>query len=479
MSKPPVTSIATVANNKPLKIHLERFIQRSKKPGIHNRISQKQKMYGKFMDTDTFGDDDLIFTVDRAIMSCELWWVQHQMTKNFEEQQMFKALSSLFKLVNYNQTNPDGKNPLISDDYLQTFLDHPTTGKIQEKETFKRKYCKIFRKAITTQYCWIFDLFLHSSTPFVNHALHNFVFDEYNRRYCPFKTCLYCEILNNRDAIFGFRGVRYEANHDAFISYLFMNPLLNLLRTEYDITPESVSESGEGPFASSVKLAIDAFDVISSTLRAAVVVNYMWNTPLALIKGDGSLESEVNKDNIFELLETVEKSVKDTTTDIKNDINRSDLLDAVRARRTTETEEVQESILGLIDKFRVRILAHPINIILGSFLMDSGNQQTISKISIFDFEFLPSTGPNKAPEYRSPKSFLNSFPYDYLAAVYKIAFDIVVRMKQVWPSVASFEEELSVLPIYRRRAEKDIKEVGDILIARALSHLYIVLLRCR
>lgn len=193
---------------KPVKCYMERFIELSRKPGVLLRISQKQKSYGKFMNLEIFGDDEFIFLVDRAIMSCEMWWVQHHMTKNFEEDDILKVLLSLFKVVNYNKHNEKGDNPLIPEEYLQRFLNHPTTGRIGEKETFKRKYCKLFRKAITTQYSWIFEIFLHSSTSFVNHSLHNFVIDEIKRRYCPFKQCPYCENMWTRDSIFGFSGVR-------------------------------------------------------------------------------------------------------------------------------------------------------------------------------------------------------------------------------------------------------------------------------
>jgi hypothetical protein len=181
---------------------MKRFIRLSAKPWIRTRVSEKQKQYSKFMSTEFFGNDEMICTVDRVMMSCELWWIHNNATKNFEPRHIFEVLSIFFENVNYNGRNSDGEHPLIPREYLRRFLEHSTTGK-DGKETFSMKYCKMFRKAVQAQHTWIFEIFLHSSR-YANSALHNFVIDEVKLRYCPVFNCSYCDAIS-RDEIFGLR----------------------------------------------------------------------------------------------------------------------------------------------------------------------------------------------------------------------------------------------------------------------------------
>ena len=116
---------------KPLLSEMNRFIKLSSRPGIRTRVSEKQKRYSKFMPAIIFGDDEMICTVDRVIMSCELWWVQHNATKHFEIRHIFDVLSQVFKQVNYNGHNDDGDHPLIPEAYLRRFLEHSTTSTTQ------------------------------------------------------------------------------------------------------------------------------------------------------------------------------------------------------------------------------------------------------------------------------------------------------------------------------------------------------------
>jgi hypothetical protein len=145
---------------KPDMADMKRFIRLSVKPWIRTRVSEKQKHYSKFMSAEVFGDEHMICTVDRVVMSCELWWVQHNATKNFETRHIFEVLSSLFQRVNYNGHNNDGEHPLIPHEKLGKCFEHSTTGK-DGKETFAVKYCKMFRKAVQAQHTWIFENFLH------------------------------------------------------------------------------------------------------------------------------------------------------------------------------------------------------------------------------------------------------------------------------------------------------------------------------
>lgn len=202
-----------------------------------------------------------------------------------------------------------------------------------------------------------------------------------------------------------------------------------------------------------MSLASKTFDSITRILTSAKDSDPKWGAPLASVKGENSLESD-NRHDIFELLQSVEQSVLSASFSISQDLKYDKSIDELqRDQKTATAERFRNSIVDIIDKFKSSILTHPINIILGSFLIDSGNQQKISKISIFDFEYLPNGAP------RSVESFLKSFPYDYLAAVYKIAFDVVVRMRPIWPCVANFQEEEYILPVFRRRAHEDVREV--------------------
>ena len=136
---------------------LKRFIDLSSRPGIRTRVSEKQKKYSKFMLGELFGDDTMICTVDRVLMSCELWWVQHNATKNFEPRHIYAVLSVLFKQVNYNGRNNDGNHPLIPEDYLHRFLDHstvpiPPQQRLKDvKETFETEYSELVDTKISAQ----------------------------------------------------------------------------------------------------------------------------------------------------------------------------------------------------------------------------------------------------------------------------------------------------------------------------------------
>jgi len=215
MREPSATNqvVTIIDKTKPFMNDLKQFIKLSSKPGIRSRASTKQKNYYKFMSEETFGSDEMICTVDRVIMSCELWWIQHNTIKNFDNRFIFEVLNQLFKLVNYNNRNSDGNSPLIPESYLCKFLEHSTTplnpqrqGK-DGKETFAGKYCKMFRKAVQAQHTWIFELFLHSSR-YTNFALHNFVLGRETCIFCPYINCLYCEDIS-RDSIYGFSCSRY------------------------------------------------------------------------------------------------------------------------------------------------------------------------------------------------------------------------------------------------------------------------------
>lgn len=141
-------------------------------------------------------------------------------------------------------------------------------------------------------------------------------------------------------------------------------------------------------------------------------------------------ESSTDTRNVFELVADLWDQTIETKTQA-----------AGRDRRVT-----QKKILTLIDSFRRDMLGHPINIILSAFLVNGSEP-------LWDYD-------RTNVKERDAKTFLETFPYDYLAAVYKQAFDYVVRKKTIIVTPKSMSEDQENIQTFLHRAKFDVKRVS-------------------
>ena len=226
---------------------------------------------------------------------------------------------------------------------------------------------------------------------------------------------------------------------------------------------QATSDDDErGPFRDCIKKTSDLFNkVILPSLEAAATDDFpQWNNPKAALTGDSGLTSSRDDRDLFQLLNSVEENVKNTCAEVEKSVkNRKKEPelddDTLRILRQTVLTAVctRDKIIQAIEEFKVEILGHPINIVLAAFLMDLSNQNTVTKVGIYDYAFRYGVP-------RSAKSFANSFPYDYLTAVYMIGYDSVVRMRTQKPTVDHFiKAEPSSLGVFTQRAYSDIEKV--------------------
>lgn len=115
--------------------------------------------------------------------------------------------------------------------------------------------------------------------------------------------------------------------------------------------------------------------------------------------------------------------------------------------RNSAARATRNEIIAVVQKFKVQLLGHPINIILGAFMVKDYLEP------IFDYD-------QKNGKQRSAKSFLDSFPFDYLAAVYKQAFDYVVRKETVCVTTQSMNKDQENVQVFLSKATKDVHEVA-------------------
>jgi len=109
-------------------------------------------------------------------------------------------------------------------------------------------------------------------------------------------------------------------------------------------------------------------------------------------------------------------------------IDKAERLGNTLRRATHATQQTRSTKLAGMIKDRATmlkklLLAHPINIVMAAFLIN--DQQCL-----FDYDKVSQgidevTGMPKF-EKRDAKSFLQRFPYEYLAIVYKISYEIFV-----------------------------------------------------
>jgi len=250
---------------------------------------------------------------------------------------------------------------------------------------------------------------------------------------------------------------------------------------------KAVSTEGEtGPFRDCIQMTTDLFDHgIIPSLTDAIKESPQWSIPFAILQGDAGLRSSRDDRDIFELLDSVELSVdkacsqiydshKVVSTDVdayELTIRQRDDMAAKIAQKNSESNKMRKAanatrsiIKEKIRTFKRQLLGHPINIVLAAFLMDTSNQAKVSKVGIFDYGF-------RNGKSRSAKSFINSFAFDYLAAVYMISYDCLVRMRSERPSIEYFKREASSMEVFTRRAQSDIEHVGIVVLSFCCTSL--------
>jgi len=234
----------------------------------------------------------------------------------------------------------------------------------------------------------------------------------------------------------------------------------------------SVEEAG--PFSDCIKLTTKLFnEVIVPELTAAATDEYtQWQYPRNIVTGDQGLENGSDDRDVFQLLQAVEHAVKKAYAQVIGAIEKqtparspdNERLLSSLARQKLKAAATRDKILKEIDIYKEEILGHPINIVLAAFLMDLSNQNTVSKVGIYDYSRAANGTANGVA--RTAKSFLLTFPYDYLAAVYMIGFDCYVRMVAQPPTIEYFRREgLSDdhFEVYRNRAYSDIENVSAVV----------------
>jgi len=113
--------------------------------------------------------------------------------------------------------------------------------------------------------------------------------------------------------------------------------------------------------------------------------------------------------------------------------------------RISSAKVTRNRIKETIRNFKVHLLGHPINIILSAFMVKEQDP-------VFDYD-----RKNDAP--RTARGFLESFPYEYLAGVYKQAFDYVVRMATVCVSPQTMLKDEENVQTFTRKARQDVERV--------------------
>ena len=211
----------------PLRYELECFFSLMEPPSSSRRTSPVQGKYCQSIPA-CFGGADLVIQVDRAIMSCTRWWIQHFSTSNFQENNVITVLNALFAAVNYNEQNLDGSRPLIPVNYLKAFMKLPSTDN-GRKCTMQNRYFKLFQLAVKNQYKAVFCLFKFASPSLVHHSLHQYTMKDSDlirdHAFCPFTHCPYC--IGPHPGVQSIFGLRRRFD-DGIYSYKLILTLLLL-----------------------------------------------------------------------------------------------------------------------------------------------------------------------------------------------------------------------------------------------------------
>lgn len=228
---------------------------------------------------------------------------------------------------------------------------------------------------------------------------------------------------------------------------------------------KAVCGEGElGPFRDCIRMTTALFEkVIIPELTAAATDEFpQWRYPKQILTGETGLESNRDDRDLFQLLKSVEQSVKTACTQVHMSIDRqtnsmkspeNDVLLAHFQRMKLKAAATRDKIIEAIQNFKEELLGHPINIVLAAFLMDLSNQNTVTKVGIYDYAYRYGVA-------RTARSFFNTFPYDYLAAVYMIGFDSYVRMVAQQPTIENFKREAASMEVFTDRAYSDIENVS-------------------
>jgi hypothetical protein len=131
----------------------------------------------------------------------------------------------------------------------------------------------------------------------------------------------------------------------------------------------------------------------------------------------------------------------------------SDVINRRHGGASLSDTSVSDAITRGVAFLKSKLLSHPINIVMAAFLV--GDQ------CLFDYDRV-SRGVDavtKLPldEPRAAQSFLQVFPYEYLAAVYKVSYELYVHKIFEMPASAWFHDATIMAP-FLERARADINE---------------------
>lgn len=191
------------------------------------------------------------------------------------------------------------------------------------------------------------------------------------------------------------------------------------------------------PFATGVELIDDMY----ASVTLLTIPDPRWSR-LLLVHNKTWVHGEDSRD-VFQLVQHLHDEAISTCGIIVEEDK------ALHRQSTAKT--TRNAIHEVIRKFKVLLLGHPINIILGAFMVKDYLEP------IFDYD-------QKNGERRSAKSFLESFPFDYLAAVYKQTFDYVVRKETVCVTTQSMIKDQENLQLFSGKATQDVHTVGMLYI---------------
>jgi len=163
------------------------------------------------------------------------------------------------------------------------------------------------------------------------------------------------------------------------------------------------------------------------------------------------LDSTEESDNmgLFVLLDALEDRISALVDDIDH-----------RRRISTDQETLSKKaalqLFEAIEWVKDRLLAHPINIIMAAFLVGDKCLYDYNKVVVkADLE-----EGSAMFRLRTAESFIKTFPYNYLAAVYKISFEIYVNKRYEMPTSSwLYGATCEAMNVFHERAKEDIYEV--------------------
>jgi len=211
-------------------------------------------------------------------------------------------------------------------------------------------------------------------------------------------------------------------------------------------------ENETGPFYSCVHEVRNFVTYVDSQLKEAQNRNYTDPDVARMFKENWmSISTHSRKfflvgedSNIFGLLDTF-ISVLDSIFDkVSKENNKSSIV-------TSFAETFVAGIKTKSNDLKLILLGHPINIVLGAFLLDNH--------MIYDFGRVPNA---ESWRVRDPEWFVVTFPLDYLTLVYKMSVDAYLRHRTKIPQDEDFVIEIENMEVYRTRARSDVANVCDI-----------------